>query len=278
MINGYLNQLEVIDKIFNKNSIIKRKLSSIYFGGGTPSLMSPLLVQKIIDKALIIFDVSKNLETTLEANPSKREFNNVLGFKKAGINRISLGIQSLNNEYLTFLGRLHNVNDIDKIMETITPHFNNISADFLYGYPDQKIIDWENEISSFTNKYDIKHLSTYQLSIEKETPLYNYYKKNKIKHLSSKKFEDFYKITKNTLENKNFIQYEISNFSQKNYQSKHNKLYWNSDSWYGIGPGAVGRLWNANERRLEFLNFRNPSVWLNKVLYYGDSFKHVKIN
>ena len=116
-LNAYLFQLDIVDDFFLKNSLQKNKLSSIFFGGGTPSLMKPFFVEKIINKASKIFGLKNNIEITLEANPSSVEFTNVSAFKKAGINRLSVGVQSLNDNHLRFLGRLHNFNDIINIQE-----------------------------------------------------------------------------------------------------------------------------------------------------------------
>ena len=274
-LNAYLNQLNMIREFYEKNNLSLTKLTSIFFGGGTPSLMEPKIIEKIINKSLKVFGFNDDIEITLEANPSSIEFKNIKEFKSSGINRLSLGVQSLKNEDLSFLGRLHKIEDTKKIINVANKVFNNISIDLIYGLPFQNIKNWKNDLNNFLSEYDLNHISAYQLTYEKGTKFYHMYKKNNLKKITNKESLKFYCSTVEILENYNFKQYEISNFSKKSYQSKHNQLYWNSDNWFGIGPGAISRFWNNKSERIEIQNFKKPQTWIQRILKDEKSFKKI---
>ena len=274
-LNAYLNQLNMMREFYEKNNLSLTKLTSIFFGGGTPSLMEPKIIEKIINKSLKVFGFNDDIEITLEANPSSIEFKNIKEFKSSGINRLSLGVQSLKNEDLSFLGRLHKIEDTKKIINVANKVFNNISIDLIYGLPFQNIKNWKNDLNNFLSEYDLNHISAYQLTYEKGTKFYHMYKKNDLKKITNKESLKFYCSTVEILENYNFKQYEISNFSKKSYQSKHNQLYWNSDNWVGIGPGAISRFWNNKSERIEIQNFKKPQTWIQRILKDEKSFKKI---
>ncbi len=261
-LKAYLNQITFFFEFLKKNNIKRKKLNSIFFGGGTPSLMKPKIIENIILKLEKLFGFEKNIEITLEANPSKLEFKNIIDFKKSGINRVSLGIQALNDLDLKYLGRIHNFSDSEKILDLVSKIFKNISVDLMYGLPKQNIFLWEQQLNKFLNKFKIHHISAYQLTIEKGTKFYDLEKKKLLQMLSETKTTEFYNLTKNIILSYNYEQYEISNFSQERFNSIHNKLYWKSDNWIGIGPGSVSRLWNNKQERIEIINYKKPSTWL----------------
>ena len=271
---AYTNQIEFFSNFFYKNNINNKKLSSIFFGGGTPSLMDPIITEKIIEKAYKVFSFDKNVEITLEANPSSLEFKNIKDFKRAGVNRVSLGVQALNDTDLNFLGRVHNFHDVEKTLNLVLNTFNNSSVDLIYGLPKQKLSLWENQLNAFLKKFDVQHVSAYQLTIEKGTKFYDLEKKKKIRFLTNDKSLKFYTSTKNILTSHKLSQYEISNFSKTNHKSVHNNLYWKSENWIGLGPGAISRLWKSNYQRLEFENYKKPSSWLKNSLSKNQSFKN----
>ena len=274
-LNAYLNQLNMMREFYEKNNLSLTKLTSIFFGGGTPSLMEPKIIEKIINKSLKVFGFNDDIEITLEANPSSIEFKNIKEFKSSGINRLSLGVQSLKNEDLSFLGRLHKIEDTKKIINVANKVFNNISIDLIYGLPFQNIKNWKNDLNNFLSEYHLNHISAYQLTYEKGTKFYHMYKKNDLKKITNKESLKFYCSTVEILENYNFKKYEISNFSKKSYQSKHNQLYWNSDNWFGIGPGAISRFWNNKSERIEIQNFKKPQTWIQRILKDEKSFKKI---
>ena len=271
---AYTNQIEFFSNFFYKNNINNKKLSSIFFGGGTPSLMDPIITEKIIEKAYKVFSFDKNVEITLEANPSSLEFKNIKDFKRAGVNRVSLGVQALNDTDLNFLGRVHNFHDVEKTLNLVLKTFNNSSVDLIYGLPKQKLSLWENQLNAFLKKFDVQHVSAYQLTVEKGTKFYDLEKKKKIRFLTNDKSLKFYTSTKNILTSHKLSQYEISNFSKTNHKSVHNNLYWKSENWIGLGPGAISRLWKSNHQRLEFENYKKPSSWLKNSLSKNQSFKN----
>ena len=274
-LKAYLSQLESVKELFDKYFFHHQSLSSIFFGGGTPSLMRPNLIEKIIEKAYKIFGFNNNIEITLEANPSSIEFQNIREFKTSGINRLSLGVQSLNDHDLLFLGRLHKSIETKEIIKLAIKVFDNISVDLIYGLPFQDSNVWRKELSHFIKNYQLQHISAYQLTFEKGTKFYDMYKKKQLIKINDSLSLKFYNSTIEILEQGNFYQYEISNFSKLNYESKHNKLYWNSENWFGIGPGAVSRFWNKESKRIEIQNFKKPLTWLKKASNSIKGFKNI---
>ena len=276
-LNAYLNQIDFLNNFCSKNFIHTHKLSSIFFGGGTPSLMKPHIIEKIIDKAFNTFGFKDKIEITLEANPSTIEFKNINDFKHLGINRISLGIQSLNNNDLKFLGRIHEFLDIRNTLSQVLNVFENTSVDLIFGLPNQSLSNWEKELDEFLLNFKLQHISAYQLTIEKGTKFFNLFNSNKIKPINEGKEELFYKLTKNVIENHQFIQYEISNYSKNNFKSIHNQLYWKSENWIGIGPGAISRLWDKDNKRYEIENYKKPSTWLKNILFNQKKLKKIEV-
>ena len=276
---AYKNQIKYFKEYLTFHNFENIKLTSIFFGGGTPSLMHPKLVEQILSFINKLFEFEKNIEITLESNPTNLELNKISDFKLAGVNRISLGIQGLNDIDLRYLGRLHNTSETFNILDLMQKKIDNISVDLIYALSCQKLETWNKELEAFLKKFSIKHLSAYQLVIEKGTKFYDLFKKGELKTVSDRLYEQFYFSTKNILKENKFDQYEISNFSKPNFFSKHNTIYWKSDNWVGIGPGAISRIWNDKKERIEFQNFKKPETWLKNTLSKNISFKKtLKIN
>ena len=268
-LNAYIKQINYFHQYLPNNSIKKEKLSSIFFGGGTPSLMKPGFIRKIINHASQVFNFKENIEITLEANPSSLEFQSIKDFKNAGINRISLGVQSLNDNDLKFLGRIHKITDIKETLKIVLNTFDNVSVDLIYGLQNQKLNTWEKQLDQFLTEFKLQHISAYQLTIEKGTKFYKLYNENIFKSLSEKTQGLFYETTRNIIQNHKFYQYEVSNFAKSNFKSIHNQLYWKSDNWIGIGPGAVSRLWDTKFKRYQIENYKKPTSWLQNVLKHN---------
>jgi oxygen-independent coproporphyrinogen-3 oxidase len=222
------------------------------------------ILENILNISSKIFKFEDNIEITLEANPSSYERDKFKEIKKLGVNRLSIGVQSLNDENLQFLGRKHNYKDAVTAIELAKNTFDNVSIDLIYALYGQKIEDWDKELRSILNKFDLNHLSLYQLTIEEGTKFFKDYKKGLLKTVTDDLAADFFKNTEIILNDYNFNRYEISNFSKEKYESIHNLNYWNSENWIGIGPGAYGRLWchNQESRRCEIQNYKNPKTWL----------------
>jgi len=253
------------------------KLNTIFFGGGTPSLMPLKVIESILYTANKIFKFEENIEITLEANPGSYEREKFQDIKLLGINRLSLGVQSLNDENLSFLGRKHNFQDALIAIELAMKTFQNVSTDLIYGLAGQNIKEWEQELNSFLKKFNLNHLSVYQLTIEEGTKFYTDYKKGLLKTINEDLSADFYNLTNDILNNYKYNRYEVSNHSQKKFESKHNLNYWNSENWIGIGPGAYSRLWSLNQKnkRFEIENYKSPKSWLSKN-FLNAKFNQVK--
>ena len=265
-LSAYENQIKYFKEYLISQNFKNIKLSSIFLGGGTPSLMPPKLVEKILSFINKLFNFEKNIEITLESNPTNLELNKISDFKSAGVNRISLGVQGLNDTDLKYLGRLHNASETFVVLDLMQKIIDNISVDLIYALSCQNLEIWNHELQTFLKNFSIKHLSAYQLVIEKGTKFYHLFNKGELKTVSDNLYKEFYFSTKNILKDYKFDQYEISNFSKPNFFSKHNTIYWKSDNWIGVGPGAISRIWNDKKERIEFENFKKPETWLKSCL------------
>ena len=276
-IQSYVNQLYKMKEQLIAFDVRFDKLDTIFFGGGTPSLMPLSIIEKILAVASKLFKFDDNIEITLEANPSSYEIQKFKDLKKLGINRLSIGVQSLNDKNLKFLGRTHRFKDSENAIESAIENFGNISVDIIYGLYGQNIEDWTVELENFLKKFNLHHLSLYQLNIEEGTKFFTDYKKGLLKTIDTDLAADFYDVTNKILTNKEYYKYEISNYSKRGFESKHNLNYWRSANWIGIGPGAYGRLWSnsSKNKRIEFQNYKNPKTWLSKNCSKSD-FEKIK--
>ena len=265
-IKSYTNQLLEMKKQVLEHNVDFKNLNAVFFGGGTPSLMPLKIIDTILNIASNLFGFEDNIEITLEANPSSYEKETFYDLEKLGINRISIGVQSLNDESLKFLGRRHNSLDAQLAVEHAMETFNNVSVDLIYAFYGQKLSHWTHELEVFLKKNNLQHLSLYQLTIEKGTRFFTDYKKGLLNLIDSDHAANFYEKSNEILKDHKFLKYEISNYAKKNFDCKHNKNYWKSENWIGIGPGAYGRLWSSkqNINRVEYQNYKNPKTWLSK--------------
>lgn len=232
IIAEYLEDLD-----FYHNMTTDKDVVSIFFGGGTPSLIHPKHVEKIVNHIHKKWHCDKEMEISLEANPNSNKENMFSDLKKAGINRLSLGVQALNDADLKFLGRTHNLqtalNSITEVLQT----FNNHSIDLIYARPHQTLSEWQKELSQAV-KFGLKHISLYQLTIEENT----IFAKKGITPLEENAAAEMYSFTEEFLTKHGYPKYEVSNFAPKKYQSRHNLLYWQGDDYIGIGKSAHGRI------------------------------------
>ena len=278
-LSAYENQIKYFRDYLASQNFKNIKLSSIFFGGGTPSLMPPELVEKILLFINKLFNFDNNIEITLESNPTNLELDKISDFKSTGVNRISLGVQSLNDTDLKYLGRMHNASETFVVLDLIQKIIDNISVDLIYALSCQNLEIWNRELQTFLKNFSIKHLSAYQLVIEKGTKFYHLFNRGELKTISDNLYKEFYFSTKNILKDNKFDQYEISNFSKPNFFSKHNTIYWKSDNWIGVGPGAISRIWDDKKERIEFINFKKPETWLKNCLQKKIKLKkRLKIN
>jgi len=262
-VNTYLKELEHYGQ-----KLKNRKISTIFFGGGTPSLMCIKSLEKILNKISELWQVDKNTEISLEANPITFEIEKFKDFKNAGINRLSIGIQALNDADLKLLGRIHDFKqafDSIKIAQKIFK--DSYSIDLIYTRPKQTLEDWKKELEQAI-ELSPYHLSLYQLSLEPGTQFYKKYK-NIDQELSAK----FYELTQEITEKNNIGFYEVSNYARKNYECKHNLNYWKYGEYIGIGAGAHGRIEFQQNKRTVVENIKNPIKWMEKVNKFGCGFE-----
>jgi oxygen-independent coproporphyrinogen-3 oxidase len=258
---GYLREID-----YFADHIRKYKIKTIFFGGGTPSLMSPDTVKAIIDKLRSISNFD-NIEITLEANPTSSESSKFKQFKESGINRLSIGIQSLIDEQLKFLGRNHSAKEALQTIEMASKIFNNYSFDLIYARPDQTEESWKLELSEALS-YAVNHISLYQLTIEKGTPFYKDARDKKFIVPDQDKALDLYEITTEALESKGLMRYEISNYALPGKESQHNLGYWNYREYLGIGAGAHSRI-KIDGKLHHIMTIHNPEKWLESTKKYS---------
>ena len=240
-------------------------LKSIFFGGGTPSLMDPAVVKKIINNSKDLFNQSadENVEITLEANPGSIFKDKLKDFFESGINRISIGIQSFDTENLRFLGRDHSVYDSKKALELSRNIFKNLSFDLIYALPEQSVESWESSLNE-AFQFEPDHLSLYQLTIESGTAFNKLYRSGKLIPINDDLASDMYSVTDTITKDNYMPAYEISNHSKIYKKCDHNLTYWRGDDWIGIGPGATSRFCHENER-LQINIRKDPSGWIKDV-------------
>lgn len=235
-----------------------KKVRSIFFGGGTPSLIRPQTICFVIKTIKRLWEVEEDIEISLEANPCSIDEKKMLDLKKAGINRLSIGIQSLDNENLKFLGRLHTKEEALEVLKIAKQTFSSVSCDFIYGLPNRTLNEWERELEQILSLH-LNHLSLYQLSIEEGSLFYKRGVKSVEEELSADLFERTDKMTSLV----GLERYEISNHAIKGHECRHNLLYWQGGEWLGIGPAAHGRIKKGHEF-IATAQTRFVEKWLKK--------------
>ena len=236
-----------------------RRLSSIFFGGGTPSLMPPDIVGALIDAATRHWRPTGDIEITLEANPSSVEAARFADLAAAGVNRVSLGLQSLENEALHFLGRAHDVREGLAALEVAQSTFGRVNFDLIYARPDQSLADWESELARGLS-FGTDHLSLYQLTIEPGTRFATLVAQGKLNPADPDHAADLYEQTQAMTAAAGITAYEISNHARPGQESRHNLTYWRYGDYVGVGPGAHGR-----RDGLATLRHRKPENWMTAV-------------
>lgn len=241
-----------------------RILDSIFFGGGTPSLMEPATVTKVIDTARETWISSNQIEVTLEANPSSVEAGRFSLYADAGVNRVSIGVQSLRDDHLSRLGRLHSAREARTAVALAQDIFQRVSFDLIYARQDQSLLQWKDELSEALDT-GVTHLSLYQLSIEEGTAFGDRFAMGKLSGLPDEDLSaDLYALTQEIMLAAGMPAYEISNHAIPGDESRHNLIYWTSGDWVAVGPGAHGRL-SLPSGRVATEAHRAPSVWLEAV-------------
>ncbi|MBR0559970.1 radical SAM family heme chaperone HemW [Neokomagataea anthophila] len=245
----------------------RRRLNAIFFGGGTPSLMAPETVAALIEDAKTLFDPVPDLEITLEANPTSVEASRLAAFREAGVNRVSLGIQSLREDALRLLGREHSAPQAIKALETARALFPRISFDLIYARPGQSPADWSDELSTALDLV-ADHLSLYQLTIEPGTKYEALHRRGEITLPDDETAATLYTLTGDVAATRGLLPYEVSNYAKPGCESRHNLTYWRYQDYLGIGPGAHGRM-TFNSTLHATRRHRAPEPWAELVEKHG---------
>ena len=242
-------------------------LTSIYFGGGTPSLMPPGLVAEVIADAADTLGLADGAEITLEANPTPSEIAAFAAFKSAGVNRLSFGIQSLDDDALHFLGRDHTAADAMRGLDHAAEVFGRTTFDLIYGRPGQTVAAWERELRA-AQALSAGHMSLYQLTVETGTAFDAAQRRGALVMPDDDALADFYEMTQALMEAAGLPAYEVSNHADAGEPGRHNLTYWRYGAYVGIGPGAHGRL-VVDGRRVTTETILGPAAWLQAVAVQG---------
>jgi len=236
--------------VLRKSEFQKEKIETIYFGGGTPSLLTIVEIQFLLAAIYENYQVISNPEITLEANPDDLSEEKIIELSKTPINRLSIGIQSFFEDDLKFMNRAHTAKESKKCLEIATQYFNNITIDLIYGVPNMSTEKWRKNLQ-VAFEFGIPHISSYALTVEEKTVLANFIEKGKVPPIDEELALEHFDILVLEAEKQGFIHYEISNFGKPAYFSKHNTSYWLGEKYLGVGPSAhsfngVERCWNIS--------------------------------
>src|ERR1700757_748379 len=240
-----------------------REVTSIFLGGGTPSLMQPATVGAVLDAIGKHWSVARDVEVTLEANPTSVEAARFRGYRAAGVNRVSLGVQALDDASLKALGRLHSAREALDAVAIARTAFDRYSFDLIYARPEQTPRMWADELKHAIAEA-AEHLSLYQLTIEPETPFFGLHAAGKLKTPDEATARALYDVTQEVCARHGLPAYEISNHARPGAECRHNLVYWRGDEYAGIGPGAHGRL-DINGLRHATATEKRPEAWLMRV-------------
>lgn len=244
-----------------------RTVSSIFFGGGTPSLMQPATIAAILDAIAAHWPIAPDAEITMEANPTSVEAERFRGYRAAGVNRVSLGVQALDDDDLRALGRMHDVDEALWAVRVAASIFKRYSFDLIYARPKQTLASWRGELEEAIS-YVAEHLSLYQLTIEPGTMFEKLHKAGKLAMPDGDLGRAFFDLTQEICDKHGLPAYEISNHARPGAECRHNLLYWRYGEYVGVGPGAHGRLWTGGHR-LAFSGERHPETWCERVEKFG---------
>lgn len=248
------------------------EVTSVFFGGGTPSLMEPETVGAVLERVAAHWAVAPDVEVTLEANPTSVDAGRFRGYRAAGVNRLSLGVQSLDDAALKRLGRLHSAREALNALALARETFPRLSFDLIYARPGQTADAWADELHCALS-FAADHLSLYQLTIEPGTAFFDLHRRGALKVPEDDLAADFYDRTQEITEAAGLPAYEISNHAAPGAESRHNLTYWRYGAYAGIGPGAHGRL-DSGGRRQALATARAPETWLAAVEEHGHGLEH----
>lgn len=245
--------------VLRKSELKGQTVETIYFGGGTPSLLSKKEICYLIDSVYEHYDVTKNPEITLEANPDDLTSDRIIELSKSPVNRLSIGIQSFFEPDLKLMNRAHNADEAEACLDLAATYFKNISVDLIYGIPGASNEQWMKNIE-IALSYKVPHISSYALTVEPKTALASFIKKGIIDNVDDEQALEQFHMLKDRLDDANFVHYELSNFGKEGYFSKNNTAYWKGKSYLGIGPSAHS--FNGKQRGW---NIRNNSTYIKNI-------------
>ncbi|KAM3909956.1 radical S-adenosyl methionine domain-containing protein 1, mitochondrial isoform 2-T2 [Leptodactylus fuscus] len=255
-----------------------RRVPSIFFGGGTPSLASPSTIHTILEEISKSAYLPLDAEISLEANPTSLRESKLQQFRDAGVNRLSIGVQSLDDQDLLLLGRTHTASDAQRTMEEACKIFpGRTSVDVMFGLPGQSLASWHNTLHRLLAQCD-DHVSLYQLTLERGTMMFKWKEKGQLAFPDPELTAQMYDDARWTLQEAGFRQYEVSNFARNGAVSKHNLAYWLGTQYIGVGPGAHGRFsvhTSQGKRRQARVQTLEPEPWMKEVMRYGHGTRKV---
>src|SRR3954466_7178945 len=241
-----------------------RAVSTIFFGGGTPSLMQPATVSAILDAIAKHWQVGRDVEVTLEANPTSVEAERFRGYRAAGVNRVSLGVQAMSDVDLKRLGRLHTVEEAMQAVSIASSIFDRTSFDLIYARPGQRPGAWAAELEQAIDRA-AEHLSLYQLTIEPDTVFSKLVEAGKLVPMPDEDARGLFDVTQEVCDKRGLPAYEISTHARPGAECRHNLVYWRYGEYAGVGPGAHGRLIDLAGQRRALSTERHPEMWLTSV-------------
>jgi len=253
-----------------ENQTARPVVETIFFGGGTPSLMTGAAVGRVVQKIAALWPMANDVEITLEANPASADAARFADYRAAGVNRASLGVQALNDPDLKKLGRLHDVAEAKAALAMAMATFERVSLDLIYARPDQSDAAWRDELKQALS-FGTDHLSLYQLTIEPETPYALLHRNGQLKIPDEDLAAGLYEATQELTEAAGLPAYEVSNHARRGQESRHNLIYWRYGDYAGVGPGAHGRL-DLNGQRTATAAIKLPERWRDAVMKIGHGF------
>jgi len=265
-VDGILAELDWVAAHQTEKPVVE----TIFFGGGTPSLMEGRSVGRILAKIATLWPMGNDVEITLEANPASADAARFADYRAVGVNRVSLGVQALNDPDLKKLGRLHDVAEARAALKMAMANFGRVSLDLIYARPDQNETQWRAELQEALS-FGTDHLSLYQLTIEPETPYALLHKSGQLQIPDDDLAAGLYEVTQELTESAGLPAYEISNHARPAQESRHNLIYWRYGDYAGVGPGAHGRL-SLNGARTATAAIKLPERWRDTVGKQGHGF------
>lgn len=265
-VDGILAELDWVALNQTERPVVE----TIFFGGGTPSLMTGASVGRVLQKIAALWPMANDPEITLEANPASADAARFADYRAAGVNRVSLGVQALNDADLKKLGRLHDVAEAKAALKMAMAHFERVSLDLIYARPDQSETQWRAELNEALS-FGTDHLSLYQLTIEPETPYALLHRSGQLQIPDDDLAAGLYEVTQEMTEAAGLPAYEISNHARPGQESRHNLIYWRYGDYAGVGPGAHGRL-SLSGARTATAAIKLPERWRDRTAKHGHGF------